>query len=69
MYCESFSFAFIISPTEIETFKHALSKDKKNVGTKLGLILNKGFGEVFKNVMEPDHNFTLWLKEYFDNEI
>ena len=60
---------YSIKAIEIETFKHALSKDKKNVGTKLGLILNKGFGEVFKNVMEPDHNFTLWLKEYFDNEI
>ena len=60
---------YSIKTIEIESFKHALSKDKKNVGTKLGLILNKGFGEVFKNVMEPDRNFTLWLKEYFDNEI
>lgn len=60
---------YSIKIIEIESFKHALSKDKKNVGTKLGLILNKGFGEVFKNIMEPDHNFTLWLKEYFDNEI
>ena len=60
---------YSIKTIEIESFKHALSKDKKNVGTKLGLILNKGFGEVFKNVMEPDHNFTLWLKEYFDNEM
>ena len=60
---------YSIKNIEIEPFKHALSKDKKNVGTKLGLILNKGFGEIFKNVMEPDHNFTLWLKEYLDNEI
>lgn len=60
---------YSIKTIEIDSFKHALSKDKKNVGTKLGLILNKGFGEVFKNVMEPDHNFTSWLKEYFDNEI
>lgn len=60
---------YSIKAIEIESFKNALSKDKKNVGTKLGLILSKGFGEVFKNIMEPDHNFTLWLKEYFDNEI
>lgn len=60
---------YSIKSIDIESFKYALSKDKKNVGTKLGLILNKGFGEVFKNVMEPDHNFTLWIKEYFDNEM
>ena len=60
---------YSIKTIEIESFKHTLSKDKKNVGTKLGLILNKGFGDIFKNVIEPDHNFTLWLKEYFDNEI
>jgi 3-dehydroquinate synthase len=60
---------YSIKTIKIESFKHALSKDKKNVGTKLGLILNKGFGDIFKNVTEADHNFTLWLKEYFDNEI
>ena len=60
---------YSIKNIEIESFKHALSKDKKNVGTKLGLILNRGYGKIFKNIMDADDNFTLWLKEYFDNEI
>ena len=60
---------FDITDVDIETFKKALSKDKKNVGTKLGLILNKGYGKIFKNVMEADENFTLWLEEYFANEL
>lgn len=58
-----------IDDINIDLFKKALSKDKKNVGTKLGLILNKGYGKIFKNVMEADENFTSWLKEYFKNEL
>lgn len=47
----------------------ALSKDKKNVGTKLGVILNKGYGQIFKNMMNADDNFTNWLEEYFEKEL
>ncbi len=60
---------FDIDDIDLETFKKALSKDKKNVGTKLGLILNKGYGKIFKNIMEADDNFSLWLNEYFTNEL
>ena len=60
---------FKIDDIDLETFKIALSKDKKNVGSKLGLILNKGYGKIFKNIMEADDNFTAWLKEYFANEL
>ncbi len=45
----------------------ALSKDKKNVGSKLGLILNKGYGEVFKHLTEPNKKFKSWLEEYFND--
>ena len=44
---------------------NALSKDKKNVGLKLGLILNKGFGKVFKHLTDPNKEFESWLEEYF----
>lgn len=47
----------------------ALSKDKKNEGTRLGLILNKGYGKIFKNVMDADENFTTWLNDYFTKEL
>jgi len=60
---------YSIKDIDITTFKKALSKDKKNIGTKLGLILNKGYGNIFKNVMDADDVFTLWLEEYFANEI
>jgi 3-dehydroquinate synthase len=60
---------YSIADIDIPTFKKALSKDKKNVGTKLGLILNKGYGNIFKNVMDADEEFTGWLYEYFNNEL
>ncbi|WP_204273653.1 AroB-related putative sugar phosphate phospholyase (cyclizing) [Draconibacterium mangrovi] len=52
-----------------EQFLKALSKDKKNVGTKLGLILNKGYGNIFKNVMDADDVFKSWIAEYFEKEL
>ena len=58
-----------INDVDLELFIKALSKDKKNVGTKLGLILNKGYGNIFKNVMDADEIFTNWLEEYFKNEL
>ena len=60
---------FDIRNIDLEMYKKALSKDKKNVGTKLGLILNKGYGKIFKNIMDADENFSNWLNEYFTNEL
>ncbi|OPZ99895.1 MAG: 3-dehydroquinate synthase [Bacteroidetes bacterium ADurb.Bin408] len=60
---------FPIGDIAIEKFKAALGKDKKNVGTELRLILNKGYGEIFKDAMKMDDRFTAWLKEYFENEL
>ncbi len=60
---------FTIDDINLGTFKKALSKDKKNVGTKLGLILNKGYGKIFKNIMDADKKFNRWLEEYFTNEL
>lgn len=60
---------YSIRDIDVQMFQKALSKDKKNVGTKLGLILNKGYGRIFKHIMEADENFTSWLYEYFEKEI
>lgn len=60
---------YSIDGIEIEAFQKALSKDKKNVGTKLGLILSKGYGRILKNVMEADAQFVRWLKDYFAKEL
>lgn len=60
---------FPIKDIELEAFKLALSKDKKNVGSELRLILNKGYGKIFKDAMKMDVRFKNWLKEYFDYEL
>lgn len=60
---------FEITELDVDTFIHALSKDKKNIGKKLGLILNKGYGQIFKNVMDNDDTFHAWMVEYFQNEL
>jgi len=60
---------FPINDISIENFKTALSKDKKNIGAELRLILNKGYGKIFKDAMKMDDRFTEWLKEYFTNEL
>ena len=44
----------------------ALSKDKKNVGKELRLILCKGYGKVFKTAQNNDDEFKKWIKEYFE---
>jgi len=53
----------------VEKLKVALSKDKKNIGNKLGLILNKGYGNIFKASIDMDDKLTSWLEEYFQNEL
>ena len=60
---------FHIDDIDLDAFKNALSKDKKNVGNKLGLILNRGYGKIFKNIMDADDKFNNWLNEYFTYEL
>ena len=54
---------------EIDSYLVALSKDKKNEGTFLGLILNTGYGKVFKDFTRNDVKFKSWMEEYFTNEL
>jgi len=54
---------------DIDTYLNALSKDKKNKGHLLGLILNKGYGKVFKDFTQNDNVFREWIREYFTNEL
>ncbi len=60
---------YFINEIDINKFLKALSKDKKNVGAQLGLILNKGYGQIFKNIMDADEAFKGWITEYFENEL
>jgi 3-dehydroquinate synthase len=60
---------FDIRNIDVPKFIVALSKDKKNVGTELRLILCKGYGKVFKTSQKLDEEFIGWLEEYFRNEL
>jgi 3-dehydroquinate synthase len=60
---------YVISNLSIEKFANALSKDKKNIGKELRLILCKGYGKLFKTGIQLDRQFMGWLEEYFDKEL
>ena len=58
-----------INDISIDKFKLAISKDKKNVGKELRLILNKGYGHIFKASIQMNDEFSSWIEEYFNNQI
>ena len=58
-----------ISYISVEKYKIALSKDKKNVNRNLGLILNRGYGKIFKELRPMDDQFTEWIEEYFTTQL
>ena len=60
---------YSLSGIDIHAFINALSKDKKNVGNQLGLILNKGYGKIYKQLVTVDKNFIGWVQAYFDTEL
>lgn len=54
-----------LSNISTRKFLNALTKDKKNVGNKLGLILIKGYGHAFKELRTNDEEFESWIQDYF----
>ena len=60
---------YTIENINIEIFIQTLSKDKKNIGNKLGLILNNGYGKIFKKLLNNDEKFKSWIIDYFKNEL
>jgi 3-dehydroquinate synthase len=58
-----------LTDISLDKFTLALSKDKKNVGKTLGLILNKGYGKIFRDMRPLDDEFVGWLKEYFETQL
>jgi 3-dehydroquinate synthase len=66
---ENFWTDYNIKEINVDSFQHALSKDKKNVGSELRLILCKGYGKVFKAAVKNDKKLHLWLSDYFKNEL
>ena len=48
-----------------QKYESALRKDKKNAAGKLGLILTRGFGQMFKELVPLDERFSGWLRSWF----
>ena len=58
-----------IKEMDVDKFRDALSKDKKNIGNELRLILSRGYGKVFKAPVKNDIQLHKWLIEYFNREL
>ena len=56
-----------ISNIDISELISAMEKDKKNERGKLGLILTKGWGKMFKDLTEPNDLFKSWMEDYINN--
>lgn len=59
-------YGYSIDDISIQDLINAMGKDKKNENGKLGLILTKGWGNMFRDFTEPDEIFRNWMQEYFD---
>lgn len=55
-----------VGAVDLDAYEKALLRDKKNQAGKLGLILTGGFGNVFKEFVPLDAEFSCWLREFFD---
>ena len=54
---------------DLERYFNALSKDKKNIGSKLGLILTRGVGDMFKQLCGFDEGIKQVIQTYFENKL
>jgi 3-dehydroquinate synthase len=50
---------------DLEGFMAALRRDKKNRGDELGLILSRGWGQMFKHFCPLDARMAEWIEEFF----
>jgi 3-dehydroquinate synthase len=53
----------------IEDFLNALRKDKKNVDSKVRVILTRGFGQMFITSLDIDGKANEWIREYFARQV
>ncbi len=56
---------FSLHQIKIKDFEYALKKDKKNVGSKINVILTQGIGKMFKTELVMNKQVQIWLEEYF----
>lgn len=58
---------YSISGIDLELLNAAMTKDKKNQDGKLGLILTKGWGKMFKDLTENNNTFKGWMIDYMNS--
>lgn len=59
-------YGYSIGDIRVQDLINVMGTDKKNENGKLGLILTKGWGNMFRDFTEPDETFQTWMQEYFD---
>ncbi len=59
---------YSLSCIELNEYLKILSKDKKNKGNELGLILTHGYGSVFKEFTKLDEKLKMYLNKYLKGE-
>jgi len=52
---------------DIRSFVSLLKKDKKNVGSKINVILTYGIGKMFKTELVLNEDVFNWLEDYFQS--
>lgn len=53
----------------IEAYYDALSRDKKNVGSEMKVILTKGLGSMFKTTLENTPETKEYIQTFFDSKL
>ncbi len=66
--CQEIFFDTPLPHINYNNYKNAIQKDKKNIGNKIGLILSKGAGKVFKHLIEYE-KIENFLKNYFNEKM
>jgi 3-dehydroquinate synthase len=56
-----------VGNVDVTEYMGLLAKDKKNVSTKLNLVLTCGFGDMFLQQVEADEDFAACVAECFDH--
>jgi len=57
-----------LSFLDMDAYVDALKKDKKNEGVNLGLILTRGYGDMFKRMTPCDDDFIGIVNDYMEGE-
>ncbi|QVL50110.1 MAG: hypothetical protein KFB96_06500 [Thiocapsa sp.] len=67
--CELVFDGFSLPSIEMYDYMAAMKRDKKNVGQRLGLILTRGVGDMFKELCEVNDDLHNLIASFFTNKL